>query len=52
MKTERECWCCQEANEISDELFEGNRWVSMFTFFAAIGACAKKSALFRRQKTQ
>ena len=24
MEYERECWCCQEANEIADELFEGN----------------------------
>lgn len=23
MGNERECWCCQEANEIADELFEG-----------------------------
>lgn len=23
MGYERECWCCQEANEIADELFEG-----------------------------
>jgi len=29
MTTERECWCCQEANEISDELFEG-----MLLFYA------------------
>jgi len=23
MHNERECWCCQEANEVTDELFEG-----------------------------
>lgn len=23
METENECWCCQEANEISDEIFKG-----------------------------
>ena len=23
MEKDRECWCCSEANEISDELFEG-----------------------------
>lgn len=23
MENEKECWCCSEANEISDELFEG-----------------------------
>ena len=23
MQTERECWCCQEANEIARNLFEG-----------------------------